>query len=79
MVFKKLFKFLTKLFQILNYDDKNIDNYKDETTNEFLMHLGLASEIDLQKNEIRIHTCLRPKIQDTQQTAYEKIWKMVLD
>ena len=54
-------KFLGKLKNI-NYEAKNIDLFKKETTNELYGALGLLSEIDFQKsNNNSIHT-FTPKL-----------------
>ena len=62
-IFFKAFKtsFLGSIKNI-NYETKNIDNYKDKTTNELFGALGLASEINLQKNTGSSTHFLTPKI-----------------
>ena len=61
--FKNFFKtsFLGSIKNI-NYETKNIDNYKDKTTNELFGALGLASEINLEKNTGSSKHFLTPKI-----------------
>ena len=46
----------------INYETKNIDNYKDRTTNELFGAFGLASEINLQRNTDSSTHFLTPKI-----------------
>ena len=41
-------KFISK-FKNINYETKNIDIYKDETTNEMYGAVGYLAEIDLKK------------------------------
>ena len=61
--FKNFFKtsFLGSIKNI-NYETKNIGNFKDRTTNELFGALGLASEINLQKDNGGSKHFLTPKI-----------------
>ena len=53
-------KFLTSLKNV-NYDYKNIENYKTDTTNEFFGAIGYQASIDLFKKVSETNHLLRPK------------------
>ena len=46
----------------INYEVKNVDLYKEETTNEFFGSLGVISELDMQKNINNNKHFLTPKL-----------------
>ena len=46
----------------INYESKNVDIYKDDTTSELFGSLGLLSEINLQKNNLNTEHLLKPKM-----------------
>mgnify|MGYP001306158876 CR=1 FL=1 len=46
----------------INYESKNVDIYKDDTTNEIFGSLGLLSEINFQKNKENSKHLLTPKM-----------------
>ena len=48
-------------FKNINYEAKNVDLYKDDTTSELFGALGLYSEINLQKKDKNILQTLTPK------------------
>lgn len=54
-------KFIGKIKNI-NYEAKNIDIYKEDTTNELFGAIGLHSEIDFSKKEGELTQLLTPKI-----------------
>ncbi len=49
-------------FKNINYEVKNIDQYKDDPTSEFFAALGVLSEINLQKNKGDYQHSLTPKM-----------------
>ena len=53
-------KFLTS-FKNVNYDIKNVENYKTDTTNEFFGAIGYQASIDLFKKVADTNHLLRPK------------------
>ena len=54
-------KFLGNLKNI-NYETKNVDKYKEDTTNELFGAVGLLSELNLKKNKKNSDHFLTPKI-----------------
>ena len=54
-------KFLGK-FKNINYEARNIDTFKDKTTNEFFGAIGLQSEIDFQKRNNNSTHLFTPKL-----------------
>ncbi len=53
-------KFLTSLKNV-NYDIKNVQNYKTDTTNEFFGSIGYLASVDLFKKVAETSHILRPK------------------
>jgi len=54
-------KFLGK-FKNINYEAKNIDIYKNDTTSELYGAIGLLSEIDFQKKKNNLNHMFTPKL-----------------
>ena len=49
-------------FKNINYEAKNVDIYKDDTTNELFGAFGLATEMNLQKYNGDLKHILKPKL-----------------
>ena len=49
-------------FKNINYEAKNVDLYKRDTTSEFFGALGILSEINLEKNKANTSHLLKPKL-----------------
>ncbi len=49
-------------FKNINYETKNIDRFKDSATNELYGAIGLASEVNLKKNNRNSEHLLTPKM-----------------